>query len=141
MDTQRKRDPQSRESGTNRTPYRSVDEVNSDPALSGRWVLMEITEHDEHHLPSQGVLLVASANRQQINKVLARQPLRSELPPERAHHPFYIFHAEPRSRSGPEFGQAAEELVKRIEKSVRGQSAEHRPVATLGVRQVLSHCP
>jgi hypothetical protein len=75
--------------------------------LNGQWVLLRVTRFDEHRDPTHGKVIAHSFDRDQVNRALPPRP----APPVPSDGPYYIFRAEPRSRSGPEFERAAQELI------------------------------
>ncbi|GEM_PF-3807687 len=74
----------------------SVVEVTA--SFPGKWFLMKVTEFDEEHNPLLGEILACCATRRAISKQLEKYPI-AKRPPN---NPFYIFKAEPFSRSGEE---------------------------------------
>lgn len=81
-----------------------IEEVNE--KFDGEWVLLAVTSFDDRHVPSHGRILAHSADPDEVHKAV---PTRDAHP-----GPLYLFYAEPRIRSGPEFEQAAKEFVAQV---------------------------
>jgi hypothetical protein len=102
--------------GTNNVPpsngvdidIMSIDEVQSQ--LQGEWVLMTVTRFGEYGIPISGKVIAHSPDREEVSKMLPPRP----EPPAPSDGPYYVFLAEPRSHSGPEFEQAALEALDQI---------------------------
>jgi len=77
-----------------------IDVEEAIARYEGEWVLMHIMESDENWEPVRGVVLAHSRSRDDMSVVLARQPLRSTLPPDAPYRPYYTFNAFPRLRPG-----------------------------------------
>ena len=75
------------------------------------WVLMYATERDEHHWPSRGYVLAHSHDRDDLNDVLAKEPLRSSPDFDRPPGTYYPFFAVPRVRSGPAYEAAIKQFI------------------------------
>jgi hypothetical protein len=90
-------------------PVMSVDDAIA--SWQDEWVLMQVLAFDAAGWPQRGELVAHSPNRAAISEVLAGEPPRAEQP-ERG--PYYIFRANPRARSGPEFDAAVAKLVGEI---------------------------
>jgi hypothetical protein len=75
--------------------------------LRGEWVLMRVTRFDESRDPTHGRVVAHSFDEEEVSKALPPRP----EPPAPSDGPYYMFRAEPRIRSGPEFEQAAQELI------------------------------
>jgi hypothetical protein len=86
----------------------SIDEVQS--RFLGEWVLMRVTRFGEYGVPLSGKVIAHSPDREEVSKAL---PPRLEAPGP-SDGPYYVFLAEPRSHSGPEFEQAALEALDQI---------------------------
>ena len=98
--------PEKPETGRRQSRGRSlpIDEVHRQ--YDGEWVLLHVTAFDERHWPSRGKILCHSPDRDAINRAVP--------PAGDPRVPLYIFLAEPRLRSGPEYIKAMEEFVARL---------------------------
>jgi len=102
-----------------RRPHRrslSIDEVHA--KFDGEYVLLAVTRFDERHVPSHGKVLAHSLDPDEVHRA---------VPSPDAHPgPLYLFEAEPRLRSGPEYEQAIKAFVAhvnaRLEATRRGMA-------------------
>lgn len=85
---------------------RTVDETIA--LYRGQWILMKVTGFYQDGWPERGWILAHSLRRGDISKALAKEPPRSDRPPDAPYGPYYIFRAFPRIRSGfvPERSQS-----------------------------------
>jgi hypothetical protein len=86
----------------------SVAEVHS--RLQGEWVLMRVTRFDDTRDPTHGVVVAHSLNPEDITNALPPRP--DPLAPSDG--PYYVFLAEPRTRSGPELDRAALDMLEQF---------------------------
>jgi len=99
-------------------------EVSFDEAIAlyyGEWVLMKITEFDEHHVPVKGFVIAHSPKRGDVSVALAAEPPRVEGSP---YQPYYAFNAFPRVHIGETFDQAVERFAAQraaVEQGRRGE--------------------
>ena len=77
---------------------RTVDETIA--LYRDEWILMKVSGFDEDGWPERGLVLAHSPHRGDISKALAKEPPRSERPPDAPYEPYYIYNAFPRGR-GP----------------------------------------
>ena len=89
----------------------------------GEWILMKVTEFDADRIPSCGFVLLHSHDRAEISERLATEPPRSNVPDKRGSGPYYIYCANPRSRSGPEVNRAGIQLVRRLKARLEATGA------------------
>jgi hypothetical protein len=82
----------------------AVDDIHRQ--YEGEWVLLQVTAFDERQWPSRGKILCHSPDPKEVHEAVR--------PPRSQPGPLYIFFAEPRIRSGPEYVRAAEEFVARL---------------------------
>lgn len=75
------------------------------------WVLMKVTEKDEHHWPTKGYVLAHSRDETEVTTALAAEPMPEARPPDEQTPPYYVFNAYPRLRSGPEYVAAVGQFV------------------------------
>ena len=73
----------------------SLDEIAA--RYQGEWILLKITEYDEHRLPWRGHVLEHSPHEADITRAFAKEPPIAELP---AGTSYYIFQAYPHVYSG-----------------------------------------
>lgn len=57
----------------------------------GLWILMEVTEFDEHHNPSKGIVRFCHKSRKRITD----ESMKFRQPSEGATRPVYVFHSSP----------------------------------------------
>ena len=86
------------------------------------WILMRVTAFDEQQWPSHGHVLAHSPARAAITARLAEEPIPAVLSPDQ---PCYVFKANLRARSGPEFDAAMDTLVEQI-RNVQAASRARR---------------
>ena len=105
-------------------PAADRQELSFDEAIAlyyGEWVLMKITEFNEHHEPVKGFLIAHSPKRGDVSVALAAEPLRVEGSP---YQPYYTFNAFPRVHVGETFNQAVERFASQrasVEQGRRGE--------------------
>ena len=98
-------------------PRMTMDEVIA--AWEGEWVLMRVLAFDLTGWPYYGEVVAHSPSRAAISEALAGEPRPS--PPGAT--PYYIFKANPRTRSGPEYEAAMARLVEQIREVLRDERA------------------
>src|SRR5262249_5178312 len=91
---------------TDEAPIMHMDEAIA--AYPGEWVLMQILTYDEQGVPT-GRILAHARSDAQLNKRLAKEPPRSEQPPDAG--AYYSFKAYPRIRSGEEWRRLPDQLA------------------------------
>jgi hypothetical protein len=85
-------------------------EYTCDEAIAryyGEWILMKVTGFDEYYEPARGYVITHSPHRRDTSAALAKEPRRSELPPETPPQPYYTFKAFPRVHVGETYEEAA----------------------------------
>ena len=82
----------------------AIDEIHK--RYDGEYVLLHVTEFDEIDNPARGKILCHSPDRDEVSRAV---PSARDRP-----GPLYVFYAEPRIRSGPEYIKAMEEFVARV---------------------------
>jgi len=80
-----------------------MDEVVA--RFEGEWVLLEVTEFDEHRVPSRGVVM-AHGKSGPVHKAMEKKLVSGERPDAG----YYIFQANRRIRTGAELRERLEEL-------------------------------
>ena len=81
-------------------------EIAFDEAIAryyGEWVLMKITEFNEHHEPVKGYLIAHSPRRGDLSEALKTEPPKVKGSP---YQPYYPFKAFPRTHVGETLEQA-----------------------------------
>ena len=94
----------------------SIDEITE--KHRGNWVLVNVTEFDELRTPSRGKVVMHSADRGDISKVLEEN--RNNPGKEKN---FYVFFAETLLTSGREFERAISKAVGDLRRAVAGKRA------------------
>ena len=74
----------------------------------GEWVLMKVLEVDQYDVPTRGIVIAHSPDRDAVSAALRREPPRQ---PGAPYEPYYTFSAFPRVRPGETFEQAAARFV------------------------------
>ena len=106
------------------SPEVSRQEMSFDEAIAlyyGEWVLMKITEHDEHFEPVRGIIIAHSPNRGDLSVALAAEPPRQK---GRPYQPYYTFSAFPRVHIGETFEQAFERFTAQRAAAQQGRRAD-----------------
>lgn len=80
-------------------PMRTVEETIA--LHRGEWILMKVKGFDEDGWPERGLVLAHSPRRGRISQVLAKEPPRTERPPDAPYEPYYLFRAFPRYKTWP----------------------------------------
>jgi hypothetical protein len=92
-------------------PPQYLDRNDVIDIFKGQWVLMRVTKFDAAGWPLHGEVLAHSRSRKQISETLAKLPPQTETAPS---NPYYVFRASPRTRTGPGFADAMQELTAQI---------------------------
>ena len=86
---------------------RSVDEVAE--LHHGEWILLQVTERDEHDHPARGIVVQTGPTRRSIQPVALEKLKESK----QSGAEYYIFTGYRRLRTGDEWAEALDELVRR----------------------------
>lgn len=81
----------------------------------GDWVLMKVTEMDDHHWPSNGYVLGHSSEEQELIEAMKRERREDESPSNSPRSPYFTFRAFPKVTSGPSFDAALRKFAADLE--------------------------
>lgn len=95
-----------RRSKNDAPPILSVNETAAQ--YTGEWILMKVTEYDEHQHPSRGEIIAHSPRRARISKAFAKEPPRAQIPPGTL---YYIYQAYPRIKTFEEWSTLIDRLT------------------------------
>jgi hypothetical protein len=117
--------PKSTESSTQRQGRsRPMSVTRATKLYTGQWILMQVTKFDDTHIPAAGYVIAHSFDRKAISAALAKEPKRSELPPDAG--PYHIFQGTRLVRSGPEYRAAVAQFFASLIQAHGGRRARRR---------------
>jgi len=99
----------------------SRDEIGR--LYEGRIVLVRVTEIDSSGFSSAGEVLGVWDEGPESDEAVGKAFAAAGRGPKPLPGPYYLFHAGPRIRSGPEFDRAMSELIQEIREVVGSRSA------------------
>jgi hypothetical protein len=85
----------------------TVDQVAE--LYHGEWILLQVTERDEHHQPVRGIVRATDPTRRSIQPTVMARLEESK----RTGTEYYVFTGYRRLKSGLEWAEALDEIVRR----------------------------